>query len=271
MMAGRFSPDLAALRYIRNWAPILMFHEVVQDDAPEVPPYGIRQSGLREILQDFLRRGYTPGTLEHALPNSKANKRLVLTFDDGTSDFVEHALPVLQDLGFSATLFIVAGKVGGKRDWAAIRGQAPLAPVPLLGADELRALHARGFTIGSHTCSHCWMSAGGVEGLPDGPSIEQLRREATHSRDVLSDMIGAPVCWFAYPYLAADRRAREIVREAGYRGACGGPNRPHERYYLNRVDATTFSIRELRRRCSGLFHIGRQLVRQARGVGVEPA
>jgi peptidoglycan/xylan/chitin deacetylase (PgdA/CDA1 family) len=189
---------------------------------------------------------------------------MVLTFDDGTRDFVDNALPVLQELDITATLFIVAGKVGGRRDWDPLHGD-PLAPVPLLDSDELRHLRAQGFTIGSHTYSHRWLPASSARGHSGpGLSASQARREVLLSREVLSALIGEPVRWFAYPYLGADSRGYELVREAGYRGACGGPNRKHERYYLNRIDATAYPLPKLRLRCNGLFHIARQLYRETR-------
>ncbi|HST04785.1 MAG TPA: polysaccharide deacetylase family protein, partial [Chloroflexia bacterium] len=129
-MAKTFPPDLRALRYIWNWTPILMFHEVLPDYTPNLPPYAITRSGLRNILVDFIERGYSGGSLDDVMPSAtmgvlprpRAKKRMVLTFDDGTRDFVDNALPVLQELDITATLFIVAGKVGGRRDWDPLHG-----------------------------------------------------------------------------------------------------------------------------------------------------
>ena len=243
-----------------NWTPILMFHEVVPDKSATLPPYAVTQSQLRNIVSDFIERGYTSGTLEDIVygrserPGSK--KRLVLTFDDGTRDFIEYALPVLQELKFSATLFVVTGitgMLGGSRAWGALESQLDLAQVPLLSASEIRHLHALGFTIGSHTVSHPWL-----------PSLcaKEVEREVTLSRRALSDLLREPVRWFAYPYVAADQQAVALVRKAGYAGACGGSNRQHERYYLNRLDASAFTMPDLRRRCNGLYYLTRQVLRR---------
>jgi peptidoglycan/xylan/chitin deacetylase (PgdA/CDA1 family) len=250
-----------------SWTPILIFHEVVPDGTLPVPPYGITQSGLRRVLRDFARRGYTPGTLDDVVPSNADNrsvlgtwysvlgKRLVLTFDDGTRDFLEYALPVLEEFGFSATLFVVAGMVGGTRSWGGPGGGPGPGPVPLMDAAELRALHQRGFTIGSHTLTHC--------ALPHA-SPQELAKETVLSRQILSDMLGEPVRWFAYPYLMADAKSRAAVREAGYSGACGGYSRPHERFYLNRIDPSAYSLRELRLRTNGFVHAARQAARSLR-------
>ncbi len=253
------------LRLILNWIPILMFHEVLPDDTAALPPYAVTRSGLRAVLTDFASRGYSAGTLDDVIhrqgfaqnggtPTPKG-KQVVVTFDDGTRDFLDNALPILQETGFTATLFIVAGMVGGKRTWHALPGQPNLDQVPLMDADELRMLHNRGFTIGSHSVSHPRLNT-----LPDKDAGEEL----TRSRGILAEMIGQPIKWFAYPYLAASETTKKLANESGYWGACGGPNQPHSQYYLNRVDGASYTLPELRKRTSGLYHITRQLVRQAR-------
>lgn len=258
-----------ALNSPLNWIPILMFHEVVPNGTAIVPPYAVTEARLREILRDFSDRGYTSGTLEDVTRKVNGNgvkgsshdtrqtrrKRVVLTFDDGTRDFIEIALPVLQEFGFSATVFVVAGMVGGVRAWNSLPGQPLLTPAPLMNADELRALHDSGFTIGSHTVSH--------PALPT-LSVNDARQEVAGSRQILMSMLGRPVHWFAYPYLAANHTTCGLVSEAGYQGACGGPNQKHARFYLNRIDASYFTVKALRLRCDGWFHGVRQAIRQAR-------
>src|SRR5215204_7430444 len=99
-----------ALRTIRGWTPILMLHEVLPDSTANLPPYAVTRGTLRAILADFTARGYTTGTLDDVITpihGPGAPQRLVLTFDDGTADFLDHALPVLQEFQFSATLFVV--------------------------------------------------------------------------------------------------------------------------------------------------------------------
>src|SRR4029078_1682017 len=90
--------------------------------------------------------GSPAGTLDNVTagmtrpPGLRPRRKLVLTFDDGTADFLEHALPVLQEFHFSATLFIVAGLIGGQRSWQHRAGDGALAPVPLMTAADLRRL-----------------------------------------------------------------------------------------------------------------------------------
>src|SRR5690348_12971758 len=97
--------DRRLLRLALHWSPILMLHEVLPDDTTDLPPYSITQSGLRAVLSDFAAHGYSSGTIDDVLteqgldgangaPPKPRGKRVVLTFDDGTNEFLDNALPV---------------------------------------------------------------------------------------------------------------------------------------------------------------------------------
>jgi len=248
------------LRTFRDWIPVLMFHEVVPDGTSPVPPYAVTRGRLREILRDFAERGYSSGTLEDVVGaldgnrksqnvGGRGHKKLVLTFDDGTRDFLENALPVLQEFAFSSTLFIVTGMVGGVRAWS------DLPPVPLMSANEIRSLQNMGFAVGAHTISHPRLSS---------LNENEAREEIAVSKQTLSNLLGTPVSWFAYPYLAATDWTRALVKEAGYVGACGVPHQRHSLYYMSMIDASLYTTPQLRLQCNGLYQMTRQTYRTAR-------
>ena len=83
-------------------------------------------------------------------------KCFVLTFDDGYRDFLTAASPILSRFGFTATVFIVAGRMGEVSDWM---GQVGSGAAPLLSWQEARELAGQGFTFGSHTVSHASLTA----------------------------------------------------------------------------------------------------------------
>ena len=63
---------------------------------------------------------------------------VVLTFDDGLRSVAAEAAPILRDVGFRATVFVVAGRGGGDNQWP---GQAAWAPrQDLLTAADLSDL-----------------------------------------------------------------------------------------------------------------------------------
>jgi peptidoglycan/xylan/chitin deacetylase (PgdA/CDA1 family) len=132
----------------------------------------------------------------------------VLTFDDGTLDFWEHARPVLRRLSFPATLFVVSGHVGGESTWDRELGEPPR---PLLSWEQLAELHGEGFEIASHTHTHRTFTS-----IDD----DQVRDELDRSRRAIGERIGTPPAFLAYPRGFFAERHERLVREAGYAGAC---------------------------------------------------
>lgn len=123
--------------------------------------------------------------------------RLAITFDDGYRNLLDHAVPVLERLGFPATVFAVSDWCGRDSGWPS---QPPAVPRrPLLDWDALRAMSRGGWLVGSHTRSH-----------PALPQVNDaaLEGELADSRARLEQELGVPVRSFAYPYGALDARVR---------------------------------------------------------------
>ena len=81
---------------------------------------------------------------------------IVLTFDDALANFFDSAAPVLNDLGFTATIFAVAGYAGRTNEWPGHPAQIPR--MPLLSWHDMRELTKQGFEIGCHTMTHIPLS-----------------------------------------------------------------------------------------------------------------
>jgi peptidoglycan/xylan/chitin deacetylase (PgdA/CDA1 family) len=110
-------------------------------------------------------------------------------------------LPILERFGFSATVFVVAGRLGGENDWK--HYYEPQSRMKLLGAEEIREVSERGIEVGAHGMSHV--------ALP-GLEAELLEEEVKSSHRVLSEALGEAVEGFCYPYGSVDRAAVEAVR-----------------------------------------------------------
>lgn len=131
-------------------------------------------------------------------------KRFALTFDDGDGDLWWSVRPVIQEHGFTASAFIVSGRIGGSNDWET----APtLCGRPLLNAKQIRAMADEGWDIGGHTVSH-----------PDLTTLdaETLRREVADCRTGLEALLDRPVTSFCYPSGCVDEFARNAVVESGF-------------------------------------------------------
>ncbi|MDF3837919.1 polysaccharide deacetylase family protein [Cupriavidus basilensis] len=212
--------------------PILMYHQI---DAP--PPRGTPLRSLVVAPRDFgwqMRMlklmGFRGLGLTELLPylrGAKAGKVVGITFDDGYRNNIEHALPALQRVGFSATCYAVSGLIGKTNAWDAAIG---VPAKPLMTRAELREWRRAGMEIGAHTRTHLDLAAAGARAARD--EIEGCRHE-------LEDAIGEPVRHFCYPFGEYDRAVVALVREAGFHSAVttnrGRACAAHDFFHLPRV------------------------------------
>src|SRR3979411_1343692 len=87
--------------------PILTYHSL--DDSGAVTSVAPRD--FREHMQILAHRGFTGITLSALLDcwdgrGTLPPRPVVITFDDGFSNVLEHPPPPLADLGFGATIFV---------------------------------------------------------------------------------------------------------------------------------------------------------------------
>jgi len=150
-------------------------------------------------------RGVGVGTLLDAMRAGRQRGLVGITFDDGYDNLVESALPALLRHDFTATMYIVSGLLGGTNEWDEDWVW------PLMSAEQVRELAAAGMEIGSHSVSHLRLA---------GADADRLKAEVSDSRASLSDLIGAAIRGFAYPYGSVDAAAQHAVRDAGYDYAC---------------------------------------------------
>jgi peptidoglycan/xylan/chitin deacetylase (PgdA/CDA1 family) len=186
---------------------ILMYHSVA--DVPNDPSHlSVSPSLFAEqmaVLQRLGLRGVSMGSLVDAMRIRRARRLVGITFDDGYLNVLEAALPQLKRRGFTATVFVIAGRLSGTNDWA--KGPS----FPLLSGSQVCELADAGMEIASHSMTHVRLA-----GLP----TSQLQAEVSGSRASLGELMGAPVRGFAYPYGSMDATARRAVKDAGYEYAC---------------------------------------------------
>lgn len=187
---------------------IAMFHSVSPYDED---PYLVTVTPERFDRQmRWLRRrglrGVSVSELMAACRDGNGRGLIGLTFDDGYADFIEYALPVLARYGFGATVFPIAGRLGGQNDWDVLGPRKPL-----MSADQVRRTADAGVEIGSHGLRH--MSLPGLDEAA-------LAAEAGGSRAILMETIDREVTGFCYPYGHIDESSLTAVRKAGYSYGC---------------------------------------------------
>src|SRR4051794_29329659 len=165
---------------------VLMYHSVGRGVSVAEDPYRITVTPERldGHLRAMRRQGFRGMSMRDLLATGA--RGVGLTFDDGYADFLDEAMPVLRRHGATATLYVLAGRLGGENAWD------PEGPRrPLMTAEQVRAAAVAGMEIGSHGMLH--------RPLPELTAAE-LHEELVESRGRLAEVTGAPVGGLAYPY-----------------------------------------------------------------------
>jgi peptidoglycan/xylan/chitin deacetylase (PgdA/CDA1 family) len=126
----------------------LAYHQITSASSDD---YAVSPARFAAQLDWLVEQGFTGLGLSAALEAEaagQAGRRVALTFDDGTADFAEAAWPLLRARGLGATVFVLAGRVGGRADWDGPRGAR------LMDWSALRALAAEGVEVAAHGLTH---------------------------------------------------------------------------------------------------------------------
>jgi peptidoglycan/xylan/chitin deacetylase (PgdA/CDA1 family) len=186
----------------RDKSAILTYHSLdLSGSAISLTPSLFRRQ------MEMLARSGTP-----VVPLLKVQQHpgsVALTFDDGYLNFFEHALPVLAEYQFPATVFVVTGYCGLHNGWRS-RQRRP-ARLELMGWRELREAARLGVALGAHTVNH-----------PELPVLppDEVDRELRDCRASLEDQTSQPIEAFAYPYGAWSPAVRLAVTRH-FRLGCG--------------------------------------------------
>lgn len=253
--------------------PVLMYHRVGSPHHAGDRTYCIEPARFAAHLRALNDAGYRPVAiedfvhwLEEGTPTLPA-RAFVLTFDDGFADLHRHAWPLLRELGWPATVFLVAGLIGDADRWMQSPGVSrPLTP--LLDATQIAEMAAGGIRFHSHSMQHRSLTA------LDGAA---LAADLVGSRERLEALLGTPVEFLAYPYGHHDSQVMAAAKAAGYRAAFsvqpGFNRRDVDRFRIRRLDVYgQDSPRELLRKVAfgtndgGIAAIGRYYWSRLRGT-----
>jgi len=204
-----------------------MYHQI-GEPAPRGAPYRsltVHPAAFRRQMRWLRRLGYRGLSMRDVMPYVRGERRgrvVGITFDDGYRNVYRNALPVLREVGFTATNYFVVQQLDGGNVWDYENG---VAHSDLMSEDEMRDWARQGMEVGSHTLSH--------PNLTD-LSESDARAQIQGSREQLEQMVGEPVTAFCYPYGHETPVLREMARAAGYDNAtttAGGLARPDDDPY----------------------------------------
>jgi peptidoglycan/xylan/chitin deacetylase (PgdA/CDA1 family) len=192
-------------RFPRPGLSVLAYHSIDESGS-----YMSTRPEMFRAQMEWLRdHGYRAVSMRQRFDQAVADvgRTVVLTFDDGLTNFAEAAWPVLREMSFSATTYVPTAFIGAEAAWYPDYG---LPRMPCMGWDLLRAVRKEGADVQSHGHSHRDLTRLGA-----GDRLEELRR----SKAVLEEGLGDTVEHVAYPFGTTSAEVRQDARAAGYRSA----------------------------------------------------
>jgi peptidoglycan/xylan/chitin deacetylase (PgdA/CDA1 family) len=210
----------------RRRSVILCYHGVGTTNIRIDPGFlRVRPDAFRSQLELLLQAGFEFITVSELSDRASGGVPppglAALSFDDGMDDNHAVVLPILTELDLPATVYVTTSLIGRPNPWLAADAGARM-----MNEAELRELAAAGFEIGAHSVTH-----------PDLSQLDYVTclREMTESREILEQLIDAPVRTFAYPYCRYGEAALAAARAAGFSAAvtCQGLG-SWDRYELKR-------------------------------------
>lgn len=192
---------------------VLCYHAVSESWPADL---SVTPRAFEDQLDLIVDRGYRGVSFSEAVTGQADGKVVAITFDDAYLSVVEHALPLLSARDLIATVFVATAYPDsdepmswpGIEQWLSGEHRGELMPASW---DELRALGAAGWEVGSHTHTH--------PHLPD-LSDSALAAELAESKRQCERHLGRPCDSLAYPYGDFDRRTVEAARKSRY--LCAG-------------------------------------------------
>lgn len=175
--------------------PILMYHYVRDVDINQ-DQIGWNLSVSPELFEQQLQyldeQEYVTIHLSDLLDGTVPDNAVVLTFDDGLSDFYTEAMPLLQKYNMTASNSIISGMIGDGNH---------------MTVEEIWDVIDSGIEITAHTVTH--------------PNLVNLRKEDAifeieGSRDSLEDIFGVEINAFVYPSGKNNQTVVSLLEEAGY-------------------------------------------------------
>ena len=199
-LAAPAATDAASAYHV----PVLMYHRVSPtiDPGSAYPDLVVTPATFSAQMKALHAAGWHTITAAQLGAAIKAHTRIasrtfVITFDDGRDDGYVYAYPILRKYGFTATYYVITGRIGRSRylSWA-----------------QLATMAKHGMEIGNHTVSHTAVSS--VHGTALANAIN--RAAATIVTHLAALGVTVRVTTFAYPYGSVSTEAHNLLRARGY-------------------------------------------------------
>ena len=194
--------------------PVLMYHKI--DENSKESKLSVSPESFKAQMKFLRDNNYNVLSLSKLADLVKSKrpipyKTVAVTFDDGYENNYTNAFSSLKEYNIPATIFMPVNKIGKKG---------------YLTWSQLKEISFNGIDIGSHTLSECY--------LPDIKDDDKLWDEISYSRKSLRAKIPGASDFIAYCSGGFNEKIRQMVIDAGYKGACAtnpGPYYPDDDIY----------------------------------------
>jgi len=190
-------------------SPLVLGYHSVRPGRPHA--LWLAPERFRDQLAELHELGYRGATFTDVALGRADEPAVAVTFDDSFAAVARWAEPVLDELGWPATVFAPTDAVDRGAPLAWLATGPPGEAFEPLTWEELARLRAKGWEVGSHTRSHRLLS------LLDQPELED---ELAGSREAVLERVGSCTA-ISYPWGEVDGRVVETARAAGYLAGTG--------------------------------------------------
>jgi peptidoglycan/xylan/chitin deacetylase (PgdA/CDA1 family) len=224
------------LKHYSKWIPTLMYHKIPDAEIQSQHKIYVTRDNFEKHLTFFKNRGFETLTFSQLKKYSSGElsfktfpkKPLMLTFDDGYTDNLQNASPLLKKYGFRAQLFLLANQNIAQNSWD-LNSTEPAHEI-VSGADRQKWKNSA-FEIGSHGFSH--------EKITEFTPEEALK-ELVDSKKSLEAEFNLPINVYAFTYGITAESSAELAQAAQYDYAVntdtGGLIAEEEPYAIFRVN-----------------------------------
>lgn len=183
--------------------PVLCYHHFAEQcDSSLCTPTSVFEQHMK-ILKEGGYSVISTAELGEFLAFRRAipRKAVVINLDDGYKSTYDIAYPILKKYGFTATFFIYTSFIGASKN--------------ALTWEQLKALKADGFEVGSHTVTHADLTKK-TAGETDKDYLARVKRELLDSKEILDEKLNQNTQYIAFPYGEFNPVVLKLCEETGY-------------------------------------------------------
>lgn len=181
--------------------PALAYHKVTEQW--ELSLTMLYPRNFERQMRFLAKKGYIGKSLKDYMEDPRDNY-FILTFDDAYQNVYLNAFPLLKELGFTASVFVLTNFIGRDNTW-------DFTPCKIysrhMNVEELKQLHEAGWEVASHGENHRAMT---------GMHPDAIAHELKHSKELISSITGEEVKTFCFPFGAYNVGIVASAKACGY-------------------------------------------------------